>query len=418
MPAEVRQRDKIGYLTLHFLLVAKNVKKMLSKKKDQTALKEIIGYTYPKLYVGKRWYIGFYAFDPVAGKMRIKTIKINFIEKAADRRRYANELCKRIFRKLDEGWNPWIEAENSRAYHTFTEVCEKYRRFIEKMFADGNYREETYVGYASYPRNMVKWNGSRKVPITYIYQFDRLFVSEFLDYVYIDRENTAQTRDNYLTFLRVFSSYLVQNSYLKERPTEGISILGKRLHRKQRTIIPDGDMIRLHDYLAEKNKYFLLACYILHYCFVRPKEMSKIQISNFSIKKQTIFIPDSISKNKKNACVTLPKKVILLMLDLGIFNNPGDYYLFSDNFQPGKKYKSEKSFRDFWTRCVRKDLKFPPKYKFYSLKDTGITSMLKKYDTVTVRDQARHADILMTDTYTPHDIQEANELIINHNGIF
>ena len=126
MPAEVRQRDKIGYLTLHFLLVAKNVKKMLSKKKGQTALKEIIGYTYPKLYVGK------------------------------------------------------------------------------------------------------------------------------LDYVYIDRENTAQTRDNYLTFLRVFSSYLVQNSYLKERPTEGVSVLGKRLHRKQRTIIPDGDMIRLYDYWGEE----------------------------------------------------------------------------------------------------------------------------------------------------------------------
>lgn len=221
---------------------------MLSKKKGQTALKEIISYTYPKLYVGKRWYIGFYAFDPVAGKMRIKTIKINFIEKAADRRRYANELCKRISRKLDEGWNPWIEAENSRAYHTFTEVCEKYRRFIEKMFADGNYREETYVGYASYLRNMVKWNGSRKVPITYIYQFDRLFVSEFLDYVYIDRENTAQTRDNYLTFLRVFSSYLVQNSYLKERLTEGISVLGKRLYRKLQIAILDGDIICLYDY--------------------------------------------------------------------------------------------------------------------------------------------------------------------------
>lgn len=44
--------------------------------------------------------------------------------------------------------------------------------------------------------------------------------------------------------------------------------------------------------------------------------------------------------------------------------------------------------------------------------------MLKKYDTITVRDQARHADILMTDTYTPHDIQEANELIVNHDGIF
>ena len=76
---------------------------MLSKKKDQTTLKEIISYTYPQLYVGKRWYIGFYAFDPVAGKMRRKKIKINFIEKAAGRRRYAGELCKRISRKLDQG---------------------------------------------------------------------------------------------------------------------------------------------------------------------------------------------------------------------------------------------------------------------------------------------------------------------------
>lgn len=44
--------------------------------------------------------------------------------------------------------------------------------------------------------------------------------------------------------------------------------------------------------------------------------------------------------------------------------------------------------------------------------------MLRKYDTLTVRDQARHADILMTDTYTPHDIQEANKLILKHEGIF
>ena len=79
-----------------------------------------------------------------------------------------------------------------------------------------------------------------------------MFVSEFLDYVYIDRENTAQTRDNYLTFLRVFSSYLVQNSYLKERLTEGISVLGKRLYRKLQIAILDGDIICLYDYWGEE----------------------------------------------------------------------------------------------------------------------------------------------------------------------
>ena len=99
------------------------------------------------------------------------------------------------------------------------------------------------------------------------------------------------------------------------------------------------------------------------------------------------------------------------MLDLKIFDYPGDYYLFSDGLKPGKRERTEKMFRDWWARHVRKDLKLSAKYKFYSLKDTGITNMLRHYDVLSVRDQARHSSILMTDIYTPHDIQEANSLI-------
>lgn len=106
------------------------------------------------------------------------------------------------------------------------------------------------------------------------------------------------------------------------------------------------------------------------------------------------------------------------MLELEVFNNPSRYYLFSDNFKPGKEHKYSKQFTDFWALKVRKDLKFPLKYQFYSLKDTGITEMLRKYDTLTVRDQARHSSIEMTNKYTPHDIQTANRLIINHEGAF
>ena len=177
-------------------------------------------------------------------------------------------------------------------------------------------------------------------------------------------------------------------------------------------------MIRLHDYLKEKNKYYLLACYVLHYCLIRPKEMSMIRLKDISLKKQTIYISDTVSKNRMDGVVTLPRKVIELMIDLDIFRNAGDDYLFSTGFKPGAEYRDEKQFRDYWSRYVRKDLKFPDRYKFYSLKDTGITSMLKLYDPITVRDQARHANILMTEIYTPHDIQNANHLIMNHEGVF
>ena len=185
-------------------------------KKNSSALKNIISFTYPKLYTGKEWYVGFYAFDPAIGEMRRKRIKINFITgKISDRRHYADGLIRRICEQLDNGWNPWIEADDAKAYHLFTAVCEHYRRYITKLYNDDYYRIDTFQSYRSYLRNIELYNESRKVPITYIYQFNREFLINFLEYIYIDRENTPQTRDNYLAFAKVFSQFLVENAYLQ-----------------------------------------------------------------------------------------------------------------------------------------------------------------------------------------------------------
>lgn len=101
------------------------------------------------------------------------------------------------------------------------------------------------------------------------------------------------------------------------------------------------------------------------------------------------------------------------------YNYPGQYYLFSNKFRPGTEYRDSKQFRDFWNNHVRKSLKLPAEYKFYSLKDTGITNMLRSNtDPISVRDQARHSSLLITNTYTPMDIKKANPAIIAYKGIF
>lgn len=50
----------------------------------------------------------------------------------------------------------------------------------------------------------------------------------------------------------------------------------------------------------------------------------------------------------------------------------------------------------------------PKSYKYYSLKDSGITNMLGKESTLSVRDQARHSSIKITDIYTLHDQKGAH----------
>jgi hypothetical protein len=93
-------------------------------------LKSIIGYTYPELYTGKEWYVGFYAFDPVRNQMRRKKIKINFVKKISDRRRYGESLKRRIALQLESGWNPWIDVEQGKAYSTFSDVLSHYKKYI------------------------------------------------------------------------------------------------------------------------------------------------------------------------------------------------------------------------------------------------------------------------------------------------
>lgn len=384
---------------------------------------EVISYTPPKLYTGKKgndWYIGFKAFDPLAGSLRLKRIKLNHIEKISERRKYAADLITRLHNQLRIGWNPWINQNgSSKGLALFANVCDRYRSYIDRLFSDGIIRQDTYIGYVSYLRNFLKYNDSQMPPITYIYQLSKSYISEFLDHVYIERENSPQTRNNYLTWLRVFSGWLLKHGYTEHKLTDGIDNISKRSIKKERKLIEENDLIRLLDYLNTHNRHYLLGCYLLFYCFVRPKEISLIKINDFSIKSGTLRLHADNSKNRKDAVITLPNKVLKLLVDLNVFSFPGNYYLFSNGFMPGKDFRDSKQFRDYWIRFVRKALDFPASYKFYSLKDTGVTSMLRaRIDNISVRDQARHSSILITDIYTPHDIEQANPIIQKFDTVF
>ena len=139
-------------------------------------------------------FIEFYAYDPAMGKMRRKRIKTNRIKGVLKRRQYVRDLIKRICEQLHRGWNPWI-AKDATDLCIFEEALGRYEAHIEKMLASGYFRKETYSGYKSYVKILREY--IKKVnPLYYVYQFDRKFCVAFLDYVFVERDNGAQTRNN------------------------------------------------------------------------------------------------------------------------------------------------------------------------------------------------------------------------------
>lgn len=367
--------------------------------------------TYKENKVGG--YIEFYAYDPEQGKMRRKRIKLNRIKGLTNRRTYARQVIKRLADQLNKGWNPWITKDTSDLM-TFEDAASRYEIHIEKMLSNGYFRKETYDGYKSYLKIMREYI-LKKRPTYYVYQFDRSFCVDFLDYVFIERDNGAQTRNNYLNFLRVFSGFLVEKGYLKSKPTDGISPISKRLYKKERECIPLDVVARIADYCREKEPDFLFACYLLYYCFIRPVEMTRLKVRHFNLKNCTLTIPGELSKNKKTQTVTLPKKVIQYGIEIGVFTAPADDFIFSYRLKPGREEIDPKHFRDHWDN-VRRALRLKKEWKFYSLKDTGITEMCdRKMASIAVRDQARHSSLAITDIYTRHNAS-ANKDIINLDG--
>lgn len=384
---------------------------------NASVIQEAISYTLPELYTGKEWYVGFYAYDPLRGKLRRKKIKLNFIKSITQRRKRAKDLIYALSCKLDNGWNPWIEQLSKGEMTTWDEACIKFRNTHQRMYEDGLLEIDSLKTLKSQLNVLTKYNLTRKVPMKYVYQFNKELINDFLDYQYMDKGVTPRTRDNYLGFCRKLSGYFVEKGLLNNRPDEGIKVFGKKARKKRRTIIEACDMAKLIAYLEKENPHYLLACYLVYYCCIRPKELSYLQLKHINVMEQTIFIPENISKNDKNGIVTLPESIIHLMINLKIFDHPSRSFLFSDSFKPGDNHVDRQHFRRFWDKRVRPALDFPDHYVFYSLKDTGITNMLQSnLDPLTVRDQARHQSIEMTNTYTPAASLKAQDALKKYSS--
>lgn len=387
------------------------------RSNDVSSNKTAKTWTPPVFHRGKENYIDFYAFDPAVGKLKRKKIMVDHFHSLRQRNTYVRQLIEELTQKLVRGWNPWVEQKAGSQFTPFADVCGFYRQYVTKLYNDSSFREETMRDYLSRLKILEEWPGLKDFRVFYPYQLDEVVLAKFLDYILIERNNSATTYNNYLSWLHSFFNWMKLRRYIHDDPTDGLQVI-RRSKEKNRTIIPDKVLRDIRFYLEQNNKYFLLACYVLHYMFVRPHEMSLLRLRDFHIEKRTLLLHGDQTKNHNDAVLTLPDHIIRLMIELDIFSYPGHYYLFSDKMRPGDNWRDSKQYRDYWNHHVRKDLGLPVQYKFYSLKDTGITNMLRSNtDPISVRDQARHSSLLITNTYTPLDIKEANPLILKYKGV-
>lgn len=366
---------------------------MCAARKKLNSLSEVLKFTYPKLHTGGKWYVDFYAYDPAEGKMRRKKYHLDNIEKIKERRKRANELIESLTKLLREGWSPWIDADSNRSYTLLEEALNKYEAFVERMP-----KYKTRKSYTSRLNILRKYNAQRLLPIRYVYQFDTAFVSDFLDYIYLDREVNPRTRNNYRQWCQSLAAFFIEKQYMKSNPVEVIKDIAEI--GKKRQPLSAAMLKQLEAHLRESHPYFYLACMMEYYTFIRPEELSHITLGDISIKEQSVFVSAAVSKNKRDGKVGLNDKIIKFMIALGVFQFPNDYYLFGPKVtRPSATRGDSEMFRRKWNTLVRKGLGWSDCYQFYSLKDSGLRDLANSEGIVIARDQARHTDVSTTNKY-------------------
>lgn len=385
----------------------------LQKNTPHVRALAFVDYKPAEIRIGKQWLIVYYAKNPITKELERFRVTIPKIESATERKKHAKKIVVAINAKLESGWLPWYSESAANQFKTY-EHC--YKKFIAQTAAEvakGSKRADTLRSYTSHFSMITKYLLEQNAKLNLIVEFNHAFVVNYLDWIYYDRGNSARTHNNHLLFIGTFVNYCISRGYLKENFTTGIS--RKTESEKVRQVLTNDIKSKLRK-LQEKDRGYFVLCMVTYYCFIRRTELTKLKVSDVNLNKSFIMLDAKISKNRKTEAVTIPNELLVLLADHLKSANNNDY-VFSDDFKPGTKIVAPKKISDRWEK-FRKANSIPAIYQFYSLKDTGITDLLKAgIPAIKVRDQARHHDLKITEKYTARN-QDCDNVVKNSNFVF
>ncbi|MEX0275697.1 MAG: tyrosine-type recombinase/integrase [Flavobacteriaceae bacterium] len=377
----------------------------LQKKGSAVAF---IDYVPAELRENKTWEIVYYCKNPFTGKLKIKRNRVRPLKSIVERRKHGKRMVLNINRKLENGWNPWVEQSRGIRFIGLFEAMDRYLMIVKKELEKDDKRDDTLRTYSSYIRNIKKYLTETNREDIYVYAFTKELTIEFLDHIYYERDNKARTRNNYLGFIFTLFGFFMKKKYVGNNPAQDIDALPN--NEKKRIYIPSKYRKIIFDYFEKNNPEYLVLSLLCYYCLVRRTEITKLKVGDIFLKNGILYVEGGVAKNRKSKPVTIPDK-LLPMLANHIKKAANEDYIFSHNLHPGSKRLKPKKISDIWA-AMRKDTKLPTSVQWYGLKDSGITDLLKRgVKPILVKDQARHYSISQTMDYYPKEIIEAETSI-------
>ena len=352
--------------------------------------------------VSSRWYVVFHVWDAQKEMLvRKRDYSVNKLKTKGERLTYAKQVINELNAALADGKH--VNIREKKKQEAQTAVISDKDFTVEAAFAyilpiiKQSKRPETYNSYNSVSglftrfSELVGWDQWK------IRTLDRSDIIAWLDHLQVTDKIANTTRNNYKSFISGIFTMMVERGILKLNPALGIKELAED-DGGNIAYTPEQIEVLKKAIQANEPRLWLFISFML-YGFIRPAEIGRIQVKMINLDENVIFLPGSITKNRKPRHVKISAAWKKYFLDLNLPRHSGNEYVFGYNLETGVR-KIQKNYPNKVHHDIARPLGFGPEYTLYSWKHTGVVIHYKAgIDVKTLQAQIGHQSLHETDIY-------------------
>lgn len=360
----------------------------------------MMDYIPARLVKGRHWYIVYYAFDPLTGKKERfrQSFDLNRIRSTRERIAKARMVIGEINRKLPYGYpyNEQSEQEKRAATpigQAISLICD-----LKCQGARGA-SVHTYRSMTDRLTRYLEANQMIDRPVAAFNQTDALM---FMDTMH-RKGIGASTYNNYITVMKMMFNALLERQFITVNPWLGIKRAKQQSKSRRAFSLEEARIVVEAAKRTDPSLY--LGILMQYHCFLRPNELRQLKVQHLDFNTSLIRVSGSISKNKKDAIITIPSMLISVLEEI-LHGTQADWYLFGFCGKPGPNGPVGKNtMGKRHMRLLRKlreggKLKDITGLSYYSWKDTGVTALAAAgVPMPEIMRQLRHHDLSMTQIY-------------------
>lgn len=335
----------------------------------------------------QRWYITYWVYDiAISKRKRIKEYEVNTIKSERERKRFAKYRINEINLQLSK--NSCInslEITSQSKLETIRDNHEKlpYNTAIDFFINHQTKKQLRGTTLKEYNRALnlfTNFLNSKGVQNPLVFEIRKSFIDEFLDWLTDVKKFQNRTRNSMMGFLKTFFNYVYKELSPEDAPLNSpMNKIEKLPIEMGRNIAFTDEQIReLVNYMKDNFPRQLFLCQFMYYTLARPNEICQLKIKNIGMGRDNcLYIPGSISKNRKDRHVELTPAFKRILQENGILDANPEYYIFSKEYAPGPTPKIAKKISQRFTEKVLKRLGYSSDYTLYSWKHTGVVKAWK-----------------------------------------